>query len=70
MIKHDAMTYDFLIKYDYRKTYRKVSEIDADKAFAERIGYNEGWSTCNPVVRNLRPTEEEKRRFLKRYGKK
>ncbi len=29
-----------------------------------------GWATCNPKVRNPKPTEEEKRMFIKRYGTK
>ena len=64
----------FVMRYDYPKSHRKVSEIEKEKAeekaLAERIGFHEGWSTCDTVVRNLRPTEEEKWRFIKRYGRK
>ena len=52
------------------RLYPTVAEIEAEKAFAKRINFEVGWATCNPKVRNPKPTEEEKRMFIQRYGAK
>ncbi len=52
------------------RLYPTVAEVEAEKAFAKRINFEVGWVTYNPRIRNSKPTEEEKRLFIKRYGTK
>ena len=50
------------------RLYPTDAEIKAEKAFAKRINFEVGWTTCKSKARNPKPTEEEKRRFIQRYG--